>query len=67
MATYMKEMDANFSLVYILYYSLTRNKSLLILHSAGSRDDLKSPSSRLVVGRLVAGGTGCFDLISQPI
>lgn len=32
----------------------------------GEIDKLKSPSSRLVTGRVVNGGTGCFDLI-QPL
>ncbi|XP_070563725.1 DNA-directed RNA polymerase I subunit RPA1-like [Ptychodera flava] len=32
----------------------------------GSCDQLKSPSARLVVGRVVTGGTGSFDLI-QPL
>ncbi|XP_033636533.1 DNA-directed RNA polymerase I subunit RPA1-like [Asterias rubens] len=32
----------------------------------GVCDPLQSPSARLVVGRVVTGGTGCFDLI-QPL
>ncbi|XP_022089266.1 DNA-directed RNA polymerase I subunit RPA1-like [Acanthaster planci] len=32
----------------------------------GVCDNLQSPSARLVVGRVVTGGTGCFDLI-QPL
>ncbi|XP_038067709.1 DNA-directed RNA polymerase I subunit RPA1-like [Patiria miniata] len=32
----------------------------------GVCDRLQSPSARLVVGRVVTGGTGCFDLI-QPL
>ncbi|XP_072173334.1 DNA-directed RNA polymerase I subunit RPA1-like [Diadema setosum] len=32
----------------------------------GAKDNLQSPSARLVVGRVVNGGTGCFDLI-QPL
>ncbi|EDV23428.1 uncharacterized protein TRIADDRAFT_27970 [Trichoplax adhaerens] len=32
----------------------------------GEIDVLKSPSSRLVTGRVVNGGTGCFDLV-QPL
>ncbi|XP_031567352.1 DNA-directed RNA polymerase I subunit RPA1-like [Actinia tenebrosa] len=33
---------------------------------SGDTESLKSPSSRLVVGRVVEGGTGCFDLL-QPL
>ncbi|XP_033101512.1 DNA-directed RNA polymerase I subunit RPA1-like [Anneissia japonica] len=33
----------------------------------GVSDQLKSPSARLVVGRVVAGGTGCFDLLQQLV
>ena len=29
----------------------------------GTTDDLTSPASRLVVGRVVEMGTGCFDLV----
>ena len=28
----------------------------------GDRDDLTSPSSRLVLGKVVENGTGCFDV-----
>ncbi|XP_071952689.1 DNA-directed RNA polymerase I subunit RPA1-like [Antedon mediterranea] len=31
----------------------------------GVTDQLKSPSARLVVGRVVSSGTGCFDLLQQ--
>ncbi|XP_013793244.2 DNA-directed RNA polymerase I subunit RPA1-like [Limulus polyphemus] len=34
---------------------------------SGFQDPLKSPSSRLVLGHLVAGGTGCFDLLQPRI
>ncbi|XP_019629041.1 PREDICTED: DNA-directed RNA polymerase I subunit RPA1-like isoform X3 [Branchiostoma belcheri] len=33
---------------------------------SGAKDDLKSPSARLVTGRPVMGGTGCFELL-QPL
>ena len=33
---------------------------------SGDTEKLVSPSSRLVVGRVVGGGTGCFDL-KQPL
>lgn len=29
----------------------------------GAQDDLKSPAAALVVGRVVPGGTGCFELL----
>ncbi|KAK2150876.1 hypothetical protein LSH36_384g01030 [Paralvinella palmiformis] len=32
----------------------------------GASDDLCSPSSRIVVGRLVTGGTGAFEVV-QPL
>ncbi|CAH1774106.1 unnamed protein product [Owenia fusiformis] len=32
---------------------------------SGSKDDLKSPSARLVVGRVVNSGTGVFDLVHK--
>lgn len=31
----------------------------------GSHDDLASPASRIVVGRPVKLGTGCFDLLQE--
>ncbi|PIK59599.1 putative DNA-directed RNA polymerase I subunit RPA1 [Apostichopus japonicus] len=31
----------------------------------GTQDDLQSPSARLVLGRVVSGGTGCFDVLSS--
>jgi len=31
----------------------------------GTTDDLTSPASRLVVGRVVEMGTGCFDLVQN--
>lgn len=31
----------------------------------GTTDDLTSPASRLVVGRIVEMGTGCFDLVQN--
>ena len=31
----------------------------------GAKDDLKSPSSRLVTGQLVRGGTGAFQLMQK--
>ena len=34
-------------------------KSALV---AGAKDDMLSPSARIVTGRLVGSGTGCFDL-----
>ena len=33
---------------------------------SGATDNLSSPSARLVTGRLVGNGTGCFDLL-QPL
>ena len=33
---------------------------------SGGHDDMKSPSARLVLGQVVEGGTGCFDVV-QPI
>ncbi|KNC79596.1 hypothetical protein SARC_08015 [Sphaeroforma arctica JP610] len=33
---------------------------------SGATDTMESPSARLVMGRLVEGGTGCFD-IRQPL
>lgn len=32
----------------------------------GEEDQLTSPSSRLVVGRQIRGGTGAFDVIDVP-
>lgn len=31
----------------------------------GSKDDLASPASRIVAGRVVDVGTGCMELIQQ--
>ena len=39
-------------------------KSALI---AGAKDDMLSPSARIVTGRLVGSGTGCFDLRTNVI
>ena len=39
--------------------------TVICLCLSGSTDELKSPSARLTVGKLVAGGTGCFDVISR--
>lgn len=42
--------------------------SLQVLREAtvqGTHDSLQSPSARLVLGRVVAGGTGCFDVLPQ--
>ena len=33
---------------------------------AGGYEDMKSPSARIVMGQVVEGGTGCFDVV-QPI
>ena len=31
----------------------------------GDADSLETPSARLVMGRRVNGGTGCFDVLTQ--
>lgn len=36
------------------------------IYSHGDYDTLDSPSSRIVVGRVVEGGTGSFDVL-QPL
>ncbi|PSN35888.1 hypothetical protein C0J52_14850 [Blattella germanica] len=35
----------------------------LILIFPGKRDDLQSPSSRLMLGQPSVGGTGCFSIL----
>jgi DNA-directed RNA polymerase I subunit RPA1 len=39
---------------------------VLFFYSNGDYDNLSNPSARIVMGRVVEGGTGCFDLL-QPL
>ena len=45
-----------------LYFTLSYDVVFL-----GACDELKSPSSRLITGRLVTIGTGAFDLVMPAI
>ena len=33
----------------------------------GQRENFDSPSSRLIAGRMVKAGTGCFDILTKLI
>jgi hypothetical protein len=33
----------------------------------GQHENFDSPSSRIVVGRMIKSGTGCFDLLTQLV
>ena len=58
-------MEANSSPLQKMSFETTMH----FLHGAtvsGAKDNLSSPSARLVTGRLVSTGTGCFDLL-QPL
>ena len=52
---------------YYLYYIIHIQELIITYYYyTGIRDDLKSPSARIVVGRVVGTGTGSFDLL-QPL
>lgn len=48
--------------MYLVIFVFTDDYILFL----GIDDTLQSPSSRIVVGQLLNGGTGSFKLLAQP-
>ncbi len=40
-------------------------ETFIVAFRLGEHEDLKSPSSRLVTGRMVQCGTGAFDILTK--
>lgn len=52
--------------IYIICNYMLISYPFFFFASHGDFDTLDSPSSRIVVGRVVEGGTGSFDVL-QPL